>query len=94
MNYFFNRLEEICNKLFFNSISTFILVKECPMLIGIMRRSAGEKGWSCISEYDFQILMKNDMITRTQEKVTSEQLQHELKLFKEKFDENEEALVS
>jgi hypothetical protein len=64
------------------------------MLIGIMRRSPGEKGWAFSSEYAFKILLKSDTLTRTQEKSTRETLLRELIIFKEKCDENEQNLVS
>ncbi len=62
------------------------------MLIGIMRRSAGEDGWA--SEYEFKILLKCATITRTREISTNETLLRELIIFKEKHDENEQNLVS
>jgi hypothetical protein len=62
------------------------------MLIGIMRRSAGEDGWA--SEYEFKILLKCTTITRTREISTHETLLRELIIFKEKYEENEQNLVS
>jgi hypothetical protein len=69
-------------------------VEECPMLIGIMRRSAGENGWSFTSEYEFKSLLNGDTLLRTQEKSTRKTLLRELIIFKEKCDDNEQALVN
>ncbi len=87
-------MTEVWNELFSNQPLDFFSTVQCPMLIGIMRRSAGEKGWAFTSEYAFKILLKNDTLTRTQEKTTRETLLRELINFKEKCDENEQALVS
>ncbi len=64
------------------------------MLIGIMRRPNGEEGWAFTTKYQFESLLKCDTLTRTQEKPTREALLRELIIFKEKCDENEQALVS
>jgi len=69
-------------------------VEQCPMLIGIMRRSEGEKGWSITSDYEFKLLLTGDTLTRTSEKLTPETLLSELIIFKKKCDDNEQALVS
>lgn len=37
-------------------------VEQCPMLIGIMRRSSEEKGWSLVSDYQFTSLLKGETI--------------------------------
>ena len=68
--------------------------EQCPMLIGIMRRSADEASWGVSSEYEFQTLLECDTLIRTQEKSTRETLLRELIVFKEKHDENEEDLVN
>jgi hypothetical protein len=68
--------------------------KQCPTVIGIMQRSAGEKGWPLISKYEFRLLLKDDTIIRTQEKVTRETFLRELIIFKEECDDNEQLLVS
>lgn len=59
-----------------------------------MRQTERQEGWVFTSEYDCISLLKCDTLTRTGEKVTSETLQRELSVFKRKFDENEQALVS
>jgi hypothetical protein len=64
------------------------------MLIGIMRRSADEKDWLSIPEYQFRPLLKGDTLIRTQEKFSPESILNELSMFKKECDENEQALVS
>ncbi len=63
------------------------------MLIGIMKRSTGETGWEFPLEYEFQILLECDTLSRTQEKCTRENLLRELIVFKEKYHENEQDLL-
>ncbi len=91
---FQNRLIQVWNNLFSNQSVDFFSFERCPMLIGIMRRSAGEEGWACTSEYEFQLLMKNDTLTRTHNKTTRKTLLCELSNYKKKCDDNEQALVS
>ncbi len=90
-----NRLIQIWREIFFTEFFNVSIAEQCPMLIGIMRRSAGARDWSLTSyEYEVEILLNGDTLTRTQEKLTCESLLRELINFKEEFDENEQALVS
>jgi len=73
--------------------STEILVDQCPMLIGIMQTLDIEKCESLKSRYQFRLLLENNKLIRTQEKVNLERLLNELIIFKEQSDENEQNLV-
>jgi hypothetical protein len=73
--------------------STEIPVGQCPMLIGIMQTLNIEKCESLKSKYQFRLLLENNKLTRTKEKVTLERLLNELITFKEQFDENQQNLV-
>ncbi|CAF1373870.1 unnamed protein product [Rotaria sordida] len=44
-------------------------------------------------EYEVKLLFNGDTLTRTQERSTYETLLRELIIFKEEFDDNEQALV-
>ncbi len=55
-------------------------MEQCPMLIGITKKS----------EYEFVPLLKNDTLIRTQKKFDRQLVLNELSLFKEEF----EAFVS
>jgi len=68
--------------------------RQCPMLIGIMRRSTGEKGWLSTFDYECTLLQQGDTLTRTGVKSSRERLLSELISFKEQCDENEQTLVS
>ena len=54
--------------IFFNKLLNIVCEGQCPMLIGIVRRSAKEKDWTSKSEYQFKVLLKGDILIRTQEK--------------------------
>lgn len=58
--------------------------EQCPMLIGIRRQS----------KYEFIPLLKDDVLIHTSKKFNVESILNELILFKEEFDEIEQALVS
>jgi hypothetical protein len=73
--------------------STEISIDQCPMLIGIMRTLDLEKYESLKSRYQFRLLLENNKLIRTQEKVNLERLLNELIIFKEQSDENEQNLV-
>ncbi|CAF1303550.1 unnamed protein product [Rotaria sordida] len=45
-------------------------------------------------EYEVKLLLNGDTLTRTQERSTYETLLRELIIFKEEFDDNEQALLS
>ena len=53
---------QIWKELFSTQILDILSVKQCLILIGVMRRSTGEKGWSLISEYEFKLLFKDDIL--------------------------------
>ncbi|CAF1071553.1 unnamed protein product [Rotaria sordida] len=89
-----NRLIQIWEEMFSIQFLDILSVKSCPMLIGIMRRSAGEKGWSLISEYEFKLLFKDNTLIRIQEKSGRETFLRELIIFKEECDDNEQLLSS
>jgi len=80
--------------MFPTQVSNSFSVEQCPMFIGIMRRSPRNKHWSKSSEYEFTSLIKDDVLIGADEKTAREILLHELIEFKEKYDENEQALVS
>jgi len=67
---------------------------QCPMLIGIMRRSTGKKGWLSTFDYECTLLQQGDTLIRTGIKSTRARLVSELIGFKEQCDENEKDLVS
>ncbi|CAF3884196.1 unnamed protein product [Rotaria sordida] len=89
-----NKLIQIWREVFSTEFLNISLAEQCPMLIGIMRRSARAKDWSLTSEYEVKILLNGDTLTCTQEKLTRETLLGELINLKEEFDENEQILVS
>ncbi|CAF1061974.1 unnamed protein product [Rotaria sordida] len=87
-----NKLIQIWREVFSTEFLNISLAEQCPMLIGIMRRSARAKDWSLTSEYEVKILLNGDTLTCTQEKLTRETLLGELINLKEEFDENEQIL--
>ncbi|CAF4883853.1 unnamed protein product, partial [Rotaria sp. Silwood1] len=87
-----NRLIEIWQEIFATQLLDIMSVIQCPIVFGVMRRSAGEKGWPLISEYEFKLLLKDDILIQTQEKLTREAFLRELIIFKEEFDHNEQLL--
>jgi hypothetical protein len=88
-------LIQIWREIFFTEFFNVSIAEQCPMLIGIMGRSAEAKDWSLTSgEYEVKILLNSDTLTRTHEKLTCDSLLRELINWKEEFDENEQALVS
>jgi hypothetical protein len=89
-----NRLMQIWEEVFATPVFDVSSDQECPMLIGVMRRSVGEKRWLSTSEYEFESLLERDKVTRTMEKSTPEISLRELIIFKEKCDESEQILVS
>jgi len=75
---------------FFDDVST----DEYPLLIGITRLFQEDNDGVLTSEYQFKLLLKDHKLTRNQENVTNKILLNELVIFKEEFNENEQALVS
>ncbi len=69
-------------------------MEQCPMLIGIMRRSTEGKGWLSPFDYQCTILQQGNTLARTQVESSGERLLNELIIFKEQCDENEKVLVS
>lgn len=67
---------------------------QCPLLIGIMRRSTTESSWVFPSDYEFRVILENDRISRTGEAVTCTTVLQELLDFKESYEKNEKDLVS
>ncbi len=64
------------------------------MLIGIMRRSTGKKGWLSTFDYECTLLQQGDTLIRTGMKSDHVRLYNELIDFKEQCEENEKNLVS
>ncbi|CAF1040550.1 unnamed protein product [Adineta steineri] len=89
-----NRLIEVWEEMFPTHGSCSFSMEQCPMFIGIMRRSARNKHWSKSSEYEFTSLIKDNVLIGADVKTAREILLHELMDFKEKHDENEQTLVS
>ncbi|CAF3792056.1 unnamed protein product [Rotaria sordida] len=89
-----NQLIQIWSEMFSIEFLNVSIAEQCPMLIGIMRRSARTKDWSLTGEYEVKLLLNGDTLTRTQERSTYETLLRELIIFKEEFDDNEQALIS
>ncbi|CAF4061835.1 unnamed protein product, partial [Rotaria sordida] len=77
-------LIEIWKEMFSNHFPIDLTLKECPMLIGVMRRSSEVKDSFLASSYEFKILLKGDILMQT--------LSDILFTFKEEFDENEQYL--
>jgi hypothetical protein len=88
---FLNRVIQVWEEIFFKPLFDCCSIEQCPMLIGITRRSAREKDW--LSEYQFKVLLKGDT-TCIQGKSSRETVLNELVNFKEEFDDNEQILVS
>jgi hypothetical protein len=80
--------------MFSTKVLNDLSINQCPMFIGIMRRSSRNKDWSKTSEYEFTSLIKDDVLKSADNKPAREILLRELLDFKEKYDENEQALVS
>ena len=68
-------------------------LEQYPLLMGIMRRSAGEERWSFTSEYEWKPLVRCDKLTRTEEPVTRATLLRELIAFREECHAHEQTLV-
>ncbi|CAF1127430.1 unnamed protein product [Rotaria sordida] len=85
-------LIEIWKEMFSNHFPVDLTMKECPMLIGVMRRSSEEKDSFLASSYEFKILLKDDILMQTHRKLNLETLSDILFTFKEEFDENEQYL--
>ncbi|CAF1415231.1 unnamed protein product, partial [Rotaria sordida] len=85
-------LIEIWKEMFSNRFPVDLTMKECPMLIGVMRRSSEEKDSCLASSYEFKILLKGDILMQTHRKLNLETLSDILFTFKEEFDENEQYL--
>jgi hypothetical protein len=64
------------------------------MLIGIMRRSTGKKGWLSTFDYECTLLQQGDTLIRTGMKSDHVRLYNELIDLKEQCEENEKNLVS
>jgi hypothetical protein len=69
-------------------------MEQYPLLIGIMRRPAGIKGWSSPSDYECTLLHQGDTLTRIRMESDRERLLNELIIFKKQCDDNEQTLVS
>ncbi len=80
---------QIWESMFSIQLLDVLSIKQCPMIIGVMRRSAGEKGWSIISDYQSKLLVNGDKLI-----LTREIFLQELITFKEECDDNEQILVS
>jgi hypothetical protein len=80
--------------MFSTQLSDILSVKQCPILIGVVRRSPGEEDWLLISEYEFKLLFKDYTLVLTEEKLTRETFLRVLIIFKEECDDNEQLLVS
>jgi hypothetical protein len=92
---FLNRLIHVWEEIFSIKVLNDLSINQCPMFIGIMRRSSRNKDWSKTSGYEFTSLIKDhDVIKSVDNKPAREILLRELIDFKEKYDENEQALVS
>ncbi|CAF4921454.1 unnamed protein product [Rotaria sp. Silwood1] len=87
-----NILKKIWEEIFSDQFAIIFSYQRCPMLIGIMRRPAGKKGWLISSEYKVESILEWNMLTRTQEKLNRETLKNELIIFKKEFDDNEQNL--
>ncbi|CAF3673148.1 unnamed protein product [Rotaria sp. Silwood1] len=87
-----NRLIQVWEEMFSTQVLNVFPVQQYPMFIGIMRRSSRNKHWSKTSEYEFTSLIKDDVLIGADDKPAREILLHELIDFKEKYDENEQAL--
>ncbi|CAF1229144.1 unnamed protein product [Adineta steineri] len=85
-----NKLIQMWKKIFSNPLLNIHDTEQCPMLIGIMRRSAKDKYWASKSEYQFKVLLKGDTLMCTQQKSNRERLLNELAIFKEECDRNEQ----
>ncbi len=80
---------KIWEKLFSNQPIIDLCADECPMIIGITRRSLGENDSFLTSEYEFKVLLNGDSLIDTYET-----LFNQLDEFREEFYENEAELVS
>ena len=89
-----NRFKQKWIALFQAESAEMFVDNQCPILIGIMRRSTAESSWIFPSDYEFQVILKNDQITRTGECVTRATVLQELIDFKENYEKNEKDLVS
>ena len=78
-------------EMFCNQLSKQFSTEECPMLIGIMRRSAKDTNWPWKSKYQFRSLLKGNTLIRTQVESSLERLLNELAIFKEQCDDNEDS---
>ncbi|CAF3864351.1 unnamed protein product [Rotaria sp. Silwood1] len=87
-----NILKKIWEEIFSDQFAIIFSYQRCPMLIGIMPRPAGKKGWLISSEYKLESILEWNMLTRTQEKLNRETLKNELIIFKKEFDDNEQNL--
>jgi hypothetical protein len=70
------RLIQIWKDLFPKESSLDFSMEQCPMLIGITKKS----------EYEFVSLLTKDTLIRTQEKFDRQSVLNELSLFREEFD--------
>ncbi|CAF2642727.1 unnamed protein product [Rotaria sp. Silwood2] len=86
------KLKEIWKEIFSDQFPCFFSYQQCPMLIGIMQRPTGEKGWLISSEYKYESLVEWNMLTRSSWKLNRETLKKELIIFKKEFDDNEQNL--
>ncbi|CAF1142598.1 unnamed protein product [Adineta steineri] len=87
-----NKLIQMWEEIFSNPLLNIHDTEQCPMLIGIMRRSAKDKYWTSKSEYQFKVLLKGDTLMCIQQKSNRERLLNELAIFKGECDRNERSL--
>ncbi|CAF4653658.1 unnamed protein product [Rotaria sp. Silwood1] len=86
------KLIEIWREMFSSHFLVDLTMEECPMLIGIMRKSSGEKDSFSASQYEFKILLKGNILMHTHRILNLETLSDTLFTFKEEFDKNEQQL--
>ncbi|CAF1089429.1 unnamed protein product [Adineta steineri] len=85
-----NKLIQVWKEIFSDQLLNIHDTEQCPMLIGIMRRSAKDKYWALKSEYQFKVLLKGDTLMCIQQKSNRERVLNEMAIFKEECDRNEQ----
>ncbi|CAF1351907.1 unnamed protein product [Rotaria magnacalcarata] len=86
-----SRLEKVWIQMFSTELDSFNLHR-CPMLIGIKRLFVEHDNGSLVSQYQFKILLQDDILQQTGQKVDRGTLRNELTVFKQECDDNERAL--
>ncbi|CAF4505244.1 unnamed protein product [Rotaria socialis] len=82
---------EVWKQMFSTELDSFNLHR-CPMLIGIKRLFVEHDNGSLVSQYQFKILLQDDILQQTGRKVDRGTLRNELTVFKQECDDNERAL--